>query len=134
MLEHSWGCIHPASRPHLTFTGDSPMRWVLSAFFALGVLGNFAFAAEPSKPVTAIAAYPAALKLKGMDDAPQLLITGKCADGREIDLTHNSTYSVSDPKVIRIETNGRVFPVTNGTAEITASVNGMSVKVSDRKS
>jgi hypothetical protein len=106
------------------------MRWVISTFIALGVVCNLSLGAEPAKTVTAIAAYPPSLKLKGMDDAPQLLITGKRADGRDIDLTHNAGFSVSDPKVIRIEPNGRVFPLTNGSAEITASVNGMTVKVS----
>jgi hypothetical protein len=85
--------------------------------------------AQPSKPVTAIAAFPTTLKLKGMEDAPQLLITGKQADGRDIDLSAAATYSVSDPKVARVEPNGRVFPVANGSAEITITYEGKTVKV-----
>lgn len=106
------------------------MRWLLAAILAIGALSNSAISAEPSKAVTSLSVYPTVLKLKGMDDAPQLLISGKRADGREIDLTQNASYSVSDPKIVRVEPSGRVFPLTNGTAEITASVDGMIVKVS----
>ena len=86
-----------------------------------------AYAAE--LPVNALTATPDTLKLKGTDDAPQLIITGKRADGRDIDLSRSVTYSVSDPKVIRVEPNGRVFPLADGAAEITATFEGMTVKV-----
>jgi hypothetical protein len=99
-------------------------RYLLT--LAAVTLGAPAFAAAP---VTALNAYPTTLKLKGMDDAPQIVLTGKQADGREVDLSGSAAYSTSDPKVVRVEPNGRVFPVGNGTAEITASVNGLSVKV-----
>jgi hypothetical protein len=92
-------------------------------------LGTTAAASAQSKPVTALDAFPTTLKLNGMDDAPQLLVTGKQADGREIDLTAAANYSVSDPKVIRVEPNGRVFPLANGSAEITATFEGKTVKV-----
>ncbi|HEV3438199.1 MAG TPA: S-layer protein, partial [Gemmata sp.] len=106
------------------------MRWLIIPVLALGALCDSAFGVEPSKAVTSLSVYPTVLKLKGMDDAPQLLISGKRSDGREIDLTPTASYNVSDPKVIRVEPSGRVFPITNGTAEITATVNGMTVKVS----
>jgi hypothetical protein len=85
--------------------------------------------AAAAAPVTALTAYPPTLRLKGMDDAPQLILTGKQADGREIDLTGSATYTVSDPAVARVEPNGRVFPVGNGSAVITATAHGLSVKV-----
>ncbi|MFO0824102.1 MAG: Ig-like domain-containing protein, partial [Gemmataceae bacterium] len=102
-------------------------RLLLSA--AVALLSATAAFAQTAKPVTAIAAFPTALKLKGMEDAPQLLITGKQADGRDIDLSAAVTYSVSDPKVARVEPTGRVFPVANGSAEITITYDGKSVKV-----
>src|SRR5580692_6738346 len=110
----AWSRFPPSMRLQSIIKEDLPMRWALFASIALGFLCNTASAVEPSQQVTGISAYPAALKLKGMDDAPQLLITGKRADGREIDLTQATTYRVSDPKVIRIEANGRVFPSMNG--------------------
>jgi hypothetical protein len=103
------------------------MTRLLVALLALAWVGTAAIAADP--PVTTVSAFPAALKLRGTDNAPQLLLTGKRADGREIDLTGSAAYAVSDPKVIRVAADGRVYPLANGTAEITATVGGMTVKV-----
>ena len=99
----------------------------LLALFTLAALGSAGSAAE--SPVTAITAYPPKIALKGTDDAPQLVITGTRADGRPVDLTGVATYSVSDAKVARVDTTGRVFPLANGVAEITATVEGKTVKV-----
>lgn len=99
----------------------------LLALLALAAFGTAGTAAEA--PITAVAAYPTALALKGTDDAPQLVITGTRADGRTVDLTGAATYSVSDPKVARVEPTGRVFPLANGTAEVTATIEGKTVKV-----
>ena len=99
----------------------------LLALITLAAVGTAGFAAE--SPVTAITAYPPKLALRGTDDAPQLVITGTRADGRLIDLSGAATYSVSDAKVARVDAAGRVFPLANGTAEITATVEGKTVKV-----
>src|SRR5262245_31257245 len=88
-----------------------------------------AAAHSPTKSVGSLAAFPASLKLRGMDDAPQLVLTGKTADGREVDLTADATYSVSDAKVVRVDATGRVYPVGNGSAEIVATSQGQSVRV-----
>src|SRR5205823_4534250 len=66
------------------------------------------------------------LKFDGND---KLTITGTRADGREIDLTGAAAYSVSEPKVVRVAADGRVFPLANGAAEITATVEGKAVRV-----
>ena len=79
--------------------------------------------------MTALSVYPTALKLKGMDDAPQLIVTGKRADGREVDLSGTATYSVSDAAVVRVDQTGRVFPLANGTAEVTITVSSMNLTV-----
>jgi len=97
--------------------------------FAIVLGTTTAATAQPTKSVASINAFPTALKLTGMDDAPQLLITGKLADGREIDLSATATYTVSDPKVIRVDASGRVFPVGNGSAEITATFEGKTARV-----
>ncbi len=80
-------------------------------------------------PVTAISAYPTSLKLRGMDDAPQLIITGKRADGREVDLTGTAEYAVADAGIVRVDREGRVHPLANGSTNVTATINGMSVNV-----
>ena len=102
------------------------MTRILLPLLAL-TLATPAPAADSS--ITALAAYPTALKLTGADDAPQLVITGTRGDGREIDLTRDVTYSVSDSRVIRVESSGRVVPLNNGSAEITVTFAGKSVRV-----
>ena len=54
---------------------------------------------------------------------------GKRADGRAVDLTGSATYTVTDPKVVRVTAEGRVIPVGNGKADVTATVHGMKVIV-----
>jgi hypothetical protein len=103
------------------------LRYLLAAAAAFTTAAGAPAADSPA--VTAITPYPAALKIRGSDDAPQLLVTGKRADGRDVDLTGAATYSVSNPKVIRVASDGRVYPLANGAAEVTATVGGMSVKV-----
>lgn len=106
-----------------------PMKRHLLALFVL-CCGTAAFAAEAARPkVGSISATPPALKLLGLDDAPQLLITGQRADGRAIDLTGEAKYTVADPSVIRIAADGRVFPLANGKTQITAMVEGHSVTI-----
>jgi hypothetical protein len=95
----------------------------ISALFAIQA------ASAADVPITGITPYPASLKLRGIEDAPQLLITGKRADGRDVDLTAAAAYSVADAKIVRISGEGRVFGLANGSTEITATVNGMTVKV-----
>jgi hypothetical protein len=80
-------------------------------------------------PITAIAPYPPVIKLRGTDDAPQLLITGKRADGRDVDLTAVAAYSIGNAKIVRVTSEGRVMPLANGSTEIIATVGAMSVKV-----
>jgi hypothetical protein len=103
------------------------MTRTLLSLVALAALGPVSAAAEPA--VTALAAYPANLVLKGSDDAPQLVVTGTRPDGREFDVTGAVSYSVSDPKIARIDATGRVFPLANGSAKITATLDGKSVTV-----
>src|SRR5438132_14360052 len=102
------------------------MLRLLVALLTLGFAAVPAFAAEP---IIAISAFPASLILRGTDDAPQIIITGKRADGREVDLTGAATYTVTDPKVLRVTAEGRVVPLANGKADITATVHGTKVIV-----
>jgi hypothetical protein len=101
------------------------MRRLFATLLAVAAAGP----ASAADPATVLTAFPASLKLRGTDDAPQLAVTGKRADGREVDLTAAATYTVSDPKVVRVAENGRVFPVGNGAAVITAAAGGRTVTV-----
>jgi hypothetical protein len=88
-----------------------------------------ALAAPPAPAaVTELVPFPARLELDGLDDAPQLVVTGR--DGpRDRDVTGDATYAVSDPKVVRVTAGGRVVPLADGTAEVTVAFAGKSVKV-----
>ena len=61
------------------------MTRLLIASLVLGLAAGPALADSP-KPVTAVTAHPTSLKLRGADDAPQLVVTGRRADGRDVDL------------------------------------------------
>ncbi len=107
-------------------------RWLflLAAAFSTST----AFADEPGslpKPadVTAIAANPPKLTIKGMDDAAQLVLTATLKDGRVQDLTGDVEYSVADGKIARVLTSGRVIPMANGSSEVIAKFGDKTVRV-----
>jgi len=104
------------------------MRYTLCLGLTLTV-SSISFAAEPVAKFTAITASPTTMALRGADDAPQLLITGQAESGRPTDLTGDSAYTVSDPKVIRIERDGRVYPLANGSATISVTVGTHKLQV-----
>jgi hypothetical protein len=70
--------------------------------------------------VQALAAHPAAVALRGADDARQLVLTATLAEGRLVDLTGDVAYEVADPKVARVTSAGRVVPLANGSTTVTA--------------
>jgi hypothetical protein len=100
------------------------MNRLLLTFAAVAALCAPASAAEAG-----LSAYPAKLALKGVEDCPQLVVTETRADGRAFDLSGSATYTVTDAKVARVDATGRVFPLANGTTEISVTANGRTVKV-----
>lgn len=99
---------------------------LLAAVALLGVASAVS-AAEPT--VTRLAAFPPTLTVRGADDAPQLLVTGTTDGDRQLDLTASASYSVSNPAVVRVDPTGRVYPLADGIAEITATAAEQSVRV-----
>src|SRR5262249_5430145 len=77
-------------------------------------------ALPPPAGVQALAASPAAVALRGSDDARQLVVTATLAEGRLLDLTGDAAYEVADPKVARVTSAGRVVPLANGSTTVTA--------------
>jgi len=80
--------------------------------------------------VQAVLAAPASVKLKGLDDSLQLIVSGKLADGREQDLSGNATYQVSKEGIVRVTSGGRIIPIANGTVDVVASYGDKKVQVS----
>lgn len=79
--------------------------------------------------IKSLAAFPEKVTIKGMDDAAQLIITAGLNDGRLQDLTGDVQYKVSDAKVAKVLTSGRVLPLANGTADITATFGDKTTKL-----
>ncbi len=99
------------------------LAWVVMTAAAMP---SWAFDANS---IRALSAYPEKLILRGSDDAPQLLITGITEANRQIDLTDDVAYSVADATVVRIERDGRVFPLKNGSSEIVAAAGGKTIRI-----
>jgi hypothetical protein len=79
--------------------------------------------------VQTLAVFPPSVKLKGMDDSAQLILTASLAGGREQDLSGDVPYAVANPGVVRVTPAGRVVPLANGTTEVTATYGDKSVTV-----
>jgi len=79
--------------------------------------------------LTGLQVYPSKLQLKGGDDAPQVVITGTLANGRQVDLTGDVIYKIADEKVAEVSKAGRVTPKTNGSTMLSATFAGKSVTV-----
>jgi hypothetical protein len=110
----------------------TPTRWpALLAIAALAVGPAPLPAASLPKPtdVQALDVKPAAIALKGLDDAQQLILTAKLVGDRLLDLTTDATYAVADETVARVTSGGRIVPVGNGSTEVTVRFGDKSVTV-----
>jgi hypothetical protein len=71
-----------------------------------------------------------ALKLLGAGERRQLLVNAKLDDGSLLDHTRDVSFSVTPENVVRVTRDGRVIPLGDGNATITAkSKSGLSVKL-----
>ncbi len=104
-----------------------PPRGVLCCAGLL--LCGLASGAEPALTLT-----PKDLTLRGHDDRQRLVVTGT-VNGRPVDLTRKATFRCESQDVAHVSTDGVVTPVGDGTATVTATVDGQSatanVKVID---
>ena len=105
-------------------------RWPLVALAAIAVAtgslsaGDLYPEKDPVKVPTAkmptadelksLAVNPAKVKLKGLDDAQQLIFTATLKAGGLQDLTHDAKYSVDNPKIARVTTNGATETIPLG--------------------
>jgi hypothetical protein len=79
--------------------------------------------------IQSLAIEPATATLRGRDSVQQLVVTAKLAGDVLRDATTSAKYSSSDDKVARVEPSGAIFPVADGTAEITVEIAGKTAKV-----
>ena len=70
--------------------------------------------------------------LWGAKASQRFLVLGKYADGLERDLTSTSRFSISKPRIAKVESIGRVIGMADGKAVLTASVGGRSASTGIR--
>ncbi|MEZ5364447.1 MAG: DUF1549 and DUF1553 domain-containing protein [Bryobacterales bacterium] len=94
----------------------------------LGVVCTLALAAAES-PVVSIVVHPSAAELSGAGASQQLTAVGKTAEGREIDLTDQVTWSVAAPGVVELRDGARAFSMADGKTTVKAALDGMTAEV-----
>lgn len=70
--------------------------------------------------VRSLTIYPESFSLVGKDSSRQILATGSLEGNKLVDLTGAVEYQVDNPNVVQVQPDGRVTPMGNGTARITA--------------
>ncbi|MCZ2340850.1 MAG: DUF1553 domain-containing protein [Bacteroidales bacterium] len=88
------------------------MLRILIISIAVLILAPFASAAP-------LSVQPTQLTIRGADDAPQLIVTGELRPGQLVDLTADAKYTIGDPQIVRVDGDGRVYPLANGATTIT---------------
>jgi hypothetical protein len=71
---------------------------------------------------------PATFTLRGLDSVQQAFVTAVLPGDVQRDVTKKVAYKSSNEKVARVDAEGIVYPVGDGTAEITAEVAGKTTK------
>jgi hypothetical protein len=85
--------------------------------------------ARADAPIVEVIADPTAIRLVGPTARYGLLVHGKTADGRLIDLTRSARFRSVDPKIATVNDGGTVRPVADGSANVEVAVEGRSLKV-----
>jgi hypothetical protein len=86
-------------------------------------------AAAAESPVVAVRVSPAAVRLRGPLAGYSLLVDGKTADGRLVDLTRGARFESADPKVAVVPSAGRVRGVADGATAVRVTAAGRTLTV-----
>ena len=71
---------------------------------------------------------PRAVTLRGGGASQQFLLTGTYSDGMERDLSRQARFSLSDPRLGRVDDRGQVVALAGGEARLTAEFSGLSAE------
>ncbi len=97
-----------------------------------GVVCGWPVGAESAEPVkiaiVELQVQPARLDLKGASDSRRVLVTGKTADGRYLDLTAEAQQAVASP-VATLDEDQFVTPHTAGDTVLNVTYGGQTVAV-----
>jgi hypothetical protein len=72
---------------------------------------------------------PPTVQLRGPQAVWSLLVTGKTADGRLVDLTHEAAYQSANPEIVKVTGSGVLRSIADGKTEITIEARGKSARV-----
>jgi hypothetical protein len=81
-----------------------------------------------SAPLASCTLLPASATLDGSYSFQTLAAVGNATDGSTRDLTESATFTSTNPGVVRVGKDGIAYPVSDGEAEVIASVGGRSVR------
>jgi hypothetical protein len=79
--------------------------------------------------VIEVAADPAVLQLRGPQASYSLLISGRTADGRLVDLTADASYRSRDAKIAAVSPPGVVHSVADGSTAVVVEAAGRTLTV-----
>src|SRR5438105_12296579 len=120
---------------HSSFVIRHSIAWLIALLISAGVVGAAEPGEEPAKllslefqlPSSALTESDRTLRLRGQDARQQLLVTAKFDDGLLRDFTRQVLYSVSPPNIVKADKAGRLTPLSDGRAIVTAqSPDGLS--------
>lgn len=69
------------------------------------------------------------IQLSKRDDRQQLLVTRTDSDGQKTDVTRAADFVAEPEGIVHVDESGLVTPLANGTASVTARLDGLSVTV-----
>ena len=89
-------------------------------------------AAEAAPRLLSLILRPRAVTLRGQGASQQFLLTGTYSDGVARDLSRQGRFSLSDPRLARVDGRGQIVAQSDGLARLTAEFGGRSVEADIR--
>jgi len=77
--------------------------------------------------ITELAVSPSKVSFRSADEGMHVLVTGKTADGEEIDLTAGARFEPAEP-VVKLGADGLLYPVRQGDTTVTVSAGGKQAR------
>ena len=134
---HSHNRHRPGTRPALGLTLLGLVLAVAQPGHAEKVAADPA--QEPERPAAgaaprllSLSLRPRAVTLRGQNASQQFLLTGTYSDGVERDLSRQGRFSLSDPRLAKVDGRGQVVAQSDGLARLTAEFGGRSVEADIR--
>ena len=108
--------------------GKQKRRWAVLVVAAVLGLSSPSQAGSAPPKLRSLQLLPQDRTLWGAKASQHFLVIGKYSDGLERDVTAESRFSLSDPKVAKVDAGGRVVALADGSAVLKASLGGRSAK------